>query len=62
GLILTDGDNKKLTWINKSGKYDIISKDKNSGWKKINRFHCSTKKIRSFRLHRSIDCRYKNKL
>lgn len=39
-LILTDGDNKKGLWVNKSrNQFDKISKISENGWRKVNRFH-----------------------
>ncbi|AZA91527.1 Uncharacterized protein related to plant photosystem II stability/assembly factor [Chryseobacterium nakagawai] len=38
-LILTEGDDKKGIWTNKSNNYSLQSKDEKSGWFKRNRFH-----------------------
>lgn len=40
GLILTDGDNQKNIWLNKSNKhFDRLSSTPKLGWKKLNKFH-----------------------
>lgn len=38
-LILTEGDDKKGIWTNKSDNYSLQSRDEKSGWFKRNRFH-----------------------
>jgi len=39
GLILTDGDNKKKLWYNRSGNYQSITQNSNSGWEDITKIH-----------------------
>lgn len=43
GLVLTDGDNKKLLWINNSSHYESITNgNQTKGWKKITKYHLQT--------------------
>ncbi|MCF7560368.1 hypothetical protein L3X39_06915 [Sabulilitoribacter multivorans] len=40
GLIMTDGDNQKNIWLNKSNKYfNRLSSTPELGWKKLNKYH-----------------------